>query len=232
MTRMRSVLTASTAVATWCVLSLLPMSVLAQGERANSCGPIGPPFVQTGPFDYQTDRQMVTFIEAHHFQPQVEALVGVTRDIGADLDYTLVHVPNHPRALLALIRFGEKLKWVSRPGLQFTYECYFERAIRFRPKDAMVRMIYATYLNKFSRTPDALKQLAYAADVANDDGFANYNIGLIYLDMKQYELAVAQAHKADSLGFSKPELRDRLKIAGKWRNPSPANEVADEKSKP
>ena len=231
MTRARRLLTASMAAAAWCATTLFPGHVLAQNEQWNGCGPIGPPLVTIGPYDYQADRKMVTFIEGNHFQPQVEALVGgVSGPIGAELDYMLLHIPNHPRVLLALIRYGEKLKWVSAPGLRFSYECYFDRAIRFRPEDVMVRMIYATYLNKFSRTSEALKQLAYASDVAKDDAFAHYNIGLIYMDMKQYDMALTEAHKASSLGFQRPELRDRLKAAGRWREERRADgDSAEEK---
>jgi hypothetical protein len=234
MTFARHLLTASTAAAAWCALALVPQHVLGQVAQVNACGPLGAPLVASGPYDYQTDRKMVTFIEGNHFQPQVEALVGgVSGTVGAELNFMLLHIPNHPRVLLALVRYGEKLKWVSPPGLQFPYECYFDRAIRFRPDDAMVRMIYATYLNKFSRTSDALSQLAYASNVAKDDAFAHYNVGLIYLDMKQYDLALAEAHKALSLGFPRPELRDRLKAAGKWREPATqTNEPKVEESKP
>jgi tetratricopeptide (TPR) repeat protein len=190
--------------------------------------------VTIGPYDYQTDRKMVTFIEGNHFQPQVEALVGgVSGPVGAELNFMLLHIPNHPRVLLALVRYGEKQKWVPAPGLQFSYECYFDRAIRFRPDDPMVRMIYATYLNKFSRASEALKQLAYAADVAKEDAFAHYNVGLIYLDMKQYELAAAEARKAEALGFQRPELRERLRAAGKWREEAAADGSSGvERSKP
>jgi len=211
--------------------AFFPTHVLAQSKEPNRCGAIGP--LSEGPYDYRTDRQRVTFIEGNHFQPQVEALVGgVSGPIGAELNYMLLYVPNHPRVLLALIRYGQKLKWAPAPGLRYHYECYFDRAIRFRPDDTVVRMIYATYLNKFSRTSEALSQLAYAADVAKDDAFTHYNIGLIYLDMKRYDLALAQAHKASSLGFERPELRDKLKAAGRWKEPMPAGEADSEKSKP
>jgi hypothetical protein len=207
-------------VAAASAMACLPMRASAQTQQASACGALGPPTVSIGPYDYRVDREMVKFIEGNHFQPQVEALVGgVSGYIGSDLDFVLRHVPNDPKVLLTLIRYGEKLKWTPAPGLRFSYECYFDRAIRFRPDDPMVRMIYATYLNKFSRTQEALRQLAYAGDLAKDDGFAQYNVGLIYLEMKRYDLALAQAHKAISLGFAKTALSDGLKSAGKWKDP-------------
>jgi len=231
MTRAKRLLIAAMAATAAYVAASFPTRALAQTKEANACGAIGP--LSEGPYDYRTERTRVAFIEGNHFQPQVEALVGgVSGPIGAELHYMLIYVPNHPRVLLALIRYGEKLKWVQAPGLKYSYECYFDRAIRFRPDDAIVRMIYATYLNKFSRTSEALSQLAYAAHVANDDGFAHYNVGLIYLDMKRYDLALAEAHKASALGFERPELRDKLKAAGKWQEPVPAGEADSEKSKP
>ena len=37
--------------------------------------------------------------------------------------------------------------------------------------------------------------------------------------MKNYDRALAQAHMAYGLGFARPELRDRLKAAGRWKEP-------------
>lgn len=201
------------AIASW-LLALPPASVQAQSV----CGRIGEGSVTTGPYDYRTDRKEVEFIEGNHFQPQVQALIGgVSGRIGDELNYLLTHVPNDHKALLVLMTYGEKLKWAPAPGLRYSYECYYERALRWRNDDAIAHMIYATYLNKFARTKEALEQLAYASKLPEATGFTQYNIGLIYLDMKQYELALAQAQKAQALGFERAELRDGLKAVGKWR---------------
>jgi tetratricopeptide (TPR) repeat protein len=53
---------------------------------------------------------------------------------------------------------------------------------------------------------------------AADNAFTQYNIGLIYFDLKNYEKALEQAHKAEELGFGRTELRDRLKKVGRWKN--------------
>ena len=49
--------------------------------------------------------------------------------------------------------------------------------------------------------------------------------------MKNYDKALSQAHKAYSLGFERPGLRDQLKAAGKWSEPesktsAPSGEAA------
>lgn len=215
-----------------CAIACVPIWTLAQNKQSNVCGSLALRPGESGPFDYRTDRKEVEFIEGNHFQPQVEALVrGVSGTVGDELAFMLAVVPNHHRVLVALVRYGEKLKWAPAYGLRFSYDCYFERAMRFRPNDATVRLIYATYLNKVSRTREALQQLAYAADAAGDNGFTQYNVGLIYAEMKQYDLARAQAHKAWSLGFSRTELREQLMAAGKWHDPPSRPEPAGSEPK-
>ncbi|PKO90621.1 MAG: hypothetical protein CVU16_10060 [Betaproteobacteria bacterium HGW-Betaproteobacteria-10] len=84
-------------------------------------------------------------------------------------------------------------------------------------------MIYATFLYKNSRSGEALKQADEAVAESHGEGSANlyYNIGLVYLDLKQYDKALSNAHLAYQMGFPLPGLRDRLKRAGKWSEPLP-----------
>jgi hypothetical protein len=181
----------------------------------SSCGPIENGY---GPFDYRTQRDNLKVVEQFHFTPTVESLIsGSSGAIGGDLDYTLRASPNHHRALMAMMRLGEKLKSPQPTGARYSVECWFERALRFRPDDNTARMIYATYLAKSGREQETIKQLEIATQSAGDNPFTHNNIGLIYFDIKKYESALAQAHKAYSLGFGQPTLRDRLKGVGKWK---------------
>lgn len=173
-----------------------------------------------GPFDYRSDKKQLPVVDHFHFRPQVENLVkGTTGSVGADIDYTLRAFPNHPRALMAMVRLGEKLKTEKPVGASHTVECYLQRAARFRPDDGMVSMIYATYLAKKSRGSEALKYLNQAVD--SGEGSANlfYNSGLIYFDLKDYEKSLAYAQRAYSIGYPLPGLRDKLKKIGKWKEP-------------
>ena len=175
-----------------------------------------------GPFDYRTDKPKLGIVEQFHFTPVVEALIrGSTSTLpGADLDYTLRAIPNHHRALMAVVRYGEKMKSPKPSGTGYSVECYFDRALRFRPDDKIVRMIYATFLSKNARTPEAIQQLEQAAASAADNAFSHYNIGLVYFDLKDYDKALAQAHKALALGFPRTDLRDQLRSVGKWSEPA------------
>ncbi|WP_394788759.1 ABC transporter permease [Rhodoferax sp.] len=185
----------------------------------SECGPLTNGF---GPFDYRTERSNLNIVEMAHFTPEVEALIkGNAGYLGGDLDYTLRAFPNHHRALMSVMRYGEKSKSAIPRDLRYSVECYFDRAIRFRPDDAISRMIYAMYLNKHGRNPEALRQLDIAAEGAEgkENAFTHYNLGLNYLDMKEYSKALNQAHKAYALGFIQPALKDKLKEAGKWTEP-------------
>lgn len=175
-----------------------------------------------GPYDYRSDRPKLPIVDSVHFTPPVEALIrGSTTSSGpgSDLNYTLMAFPNHHRALMSVMRYSEKLKWEPPKDLPYSVECYFERALRFRPDDLVARMIYANFLSKNKRDPEATKQLELVASMGQDNAFTYYNVGLIYFDMKNYEKSLANAHKAYGLGFRSPELRDRLKTVGKWVDP-------------
>jgi tetratricopeptide (TPR) repeat protein len=189
----------------------------------NPCGELYAPG-QYGPYDYRTDRDKLPIVLINHFTPEVEALIrGITAPTpGGDIDYTLRTIPNNHRALIAMMRLGEKEKTPQPRGSRYTVECWFERAIRFRPDDSIVRMIYSTFLNSKARLPEANAQLALATSYAQDSGITHYNIGLHYFDLKNYEDALIQAHKAMALGFTRPELRERLSAIGKWQEPTPS----------
>jgi tetratricopeptide (TPR) repeat protein len=185
------------------------------------CGPLDGGY---GPYDYRgADPYKLGLVEGTHFTAPVEALVRghSTTTAGPDLDYTLRAFPNHHRALLAVVRYGEKFKSTNPPGMRYPVECWFERALRFRRDDYIVRMIYASYLAKQDRLPDALEQLRITESEAKDNPFTYYNIGLVYFDLKQYDKALEQAHRAMALGFTRVELRDQLISVGKWQEAPP-----------
>lgn len=173
-----------------------------------------------GPFDYRTipagPRQLV---EGAHFPPKVEALKSGNRGyLGGDIDYTLRAIPNHPRALMAMARLGERTGSTQPAGANFPVECYFDRAERFARDDPMVHVLYGVYLAKASRVKEAQTQLALAEELGGDDPQVVYNLGIGYLELRQYDQAVDFAKKAETLGIRFPGLRQRLQRAGKWSN--------------
>lgn len=212
-----------------CLAFVLPLAIAlcsapaaAQTEALGSnvmgiCGPLENAY---GPFDYRTappaDRRLV---EGAHFTPSVETLQRGNRGVlGADIDYTLRAFPNHPRALYAMTRLAERTKNTKPPGALYPVECYYDRAIRFRPDDAVVRGLYAVFLIREGRNDEARVHLKVAEERGSNDSQVVYNLGLAYFDLKDFDRSLAFAKRAYSMGIPFPGLRDKLKRAGKWRD--------------
>ena len=213
----------------WLIAIFTSSPAFAQAV-GSSCGSLSSPG-QYGPYDFRTQPGTVQIVLVAHFTPVVESLIrGMTGSRpGGDIDYTLRALPNYHRALIAMMRLGEKEKTSQPTGSHYTIECWFGRAIQFRPDDAIVRMIYSTYLNSKARILEANTQLEAATGYAKDSPFTHYNIGLHYFDLKNYDMALVQAHKAMALGWPQTELRDKLQSIGKWTAPAdlPATPAAD-----
>lgn len=142
-----------------------------------------------------------------------------TSDIAADIAYTLKKFPNHYQALMTMGDYSLKVKRNPPRGGQYSVECWFDRAMRFKPDDAMVKTVYGLYLIKANRPKDAVAQLEAAVAQAGEDANVHYNLGLAYTDLKQYDAALKSAHTAYRLGFPLPGLMNRLQRAGVWREP-------------
>lgn len=173
-----------------------------------------------GPFNYQTQKHELPIIEGAHFTPEVQALVrGNSASLMGDLDYTIRAVPNHHLALMSLSRYSR------RPDFEhdafwsrgrFPVECYFERALRFAPSDANVHLVYAIHEHRAGRSKEALARYAQALKLAPRHAEAHYNLGLLYVDLKDYKNAREQAEAAYASGYPLPGLRNRLKAVGAW----------------
>lgn len=60
--------------------------------------------------------------------------------------------------------------------------------------------------------------------LAGDNFFTHYNMGFIYLGMKEYDKARSMAHGAMALWLQKPGLRAKLIALGKWQEPKQSHE--------
>lgn len=196
---------------------LLSCSITTANVQAASsyCGELG----NVHDYTNSENRTLLATVEAYHFTFDVENLrSGATGTIGADLSYTLMMFPNHHRALAALGKLSLRDKTLKPGGIKYSVGCFFERAIRFKPNDGMVRMVYGNYLLKAGQTDNAIEQLQAAVDLQPDDATINYNLGLVYVQKKDYEQAKSYAKKAYELGFPLPGLKNQLIKAGKWED--------------
>ena len=197
-----------------------PIALAQTGEKV-----CGDPFKSWfGPYDYRTaPKGALQNVETNHFTPQVEQMIrGVTThvtDMGKDVAYVLGVFPNHHRALLTMMRLGEKDKNDQPRGASLPIECWLDRAVRYARDDTVARLLYAMWLRKKGRTEDSLAQTRMAEQFAKDNPLTHYNVGMSYFELGQYEQAAAAALRARDLGLPRTELIDQLKGVNKWVEP-------------
>lgn len=208
-----------------------PCTALAQ-QPENPCGELANAF---GPFEYRPDHYKpapgdqtshafkLQLVEKAHFTAPVQRLTAgnTAARPGGDLDYTLRAFPNNHRALATVLNASKRYADASQIDLPRPFECYFERALRFAPDDTVARLLYASFLIQQKRVDDARKQIDYSATLAGDNAFTHLNVGMSYFDAGDYDNALKQAHIAAQLGYTRPDLKQRLSAIGRWSEPAP-----------
>lgn len=193
------------------------MMPLASAKEYFECGSLENSY---GPFDYRNSAfvKNLYLVESAHFTSNVETLEsGSTAAMpGHDLDYTLRAFPNHHRALNSMANYQIRFPGSVPPEASHTAECYFERALRFTPDDATVRMLRGIYYAKIGKNQKALDDYKYTLEKSPNSSQIHYNIGLLYVKLKNFKLARMHAKRAYELGFPLPGLRDQLKRSGEW----------------
>ncbi len=222
------------------IVPLLFVSRLAEAIEVPGCGRVGEGFHA----DYRLaksesnsaaaigNRRSLKTVEDAHFDARVESLMSgrSTTRPGPDLSYTLERVPNHYRALIAMMALGEREKTDRPAQTAYPLECWFRRATAIFPDENTVRMLYAQFLYKSARDREAEQQLGAASSDASDNPFTLHNIGMVYFDAKNYEQALLHAHKAYALGLTNLTLRARLESVGKWSELAAAPPIEPGKS--
>ncbi len=207
----------------------------AAAEAAGVCAPVAVPR-HYGPYDYISERSKLAIVENAHFTPDVESLRrGNTGYLGHDLSYTLNASPNHHRALLAAMRLATREKTDQPAHLSYPISCYFDRATRFRPKDTVVRGLYAKYLFDFMKQRDeALRQVDIAVQHAGDNPLTHHNTGMLYFEMGEFDKSAERAARARELGYPREDLIDKLKAINRWptADASPATSSASSPDRP
>ncbi len=168
------------------------------------------------------DAAMLNNINNNHFNSDVQNLRrGETGMIEGDLDYVLRNAPNHHRGLYVMSQYHLRERTEKFEHETYSMLCWFERAMRFAPTDAVVPMIYGIYLHKRTNMAEAERQYKHALDLAPDFAEAHYNLGLLYVDWKRFDDALTQAHEAYRLGYPLPGLREKLAATGAWKAQAP-----------
>jgi tetratricopeptide (TPR) repeat protein len=186
-------------------------SVLAQ--YVPGCGSLSNPY---GPYDYNDPvarQQNLPVVERHHFNANVQSLrSGQTGSLAHDLGYTLRAFPNHHAALDSASRYELKGGRMSDQDIKGA-ECFFKRAIAFRPDDETVRMLYANHLVKRKKNVEAREQYFKALELAPESAEVNYNAGLFFLAEGDVVRAKELATIAYQHGYPLPGLRNKIAAA-------------------
>ena len=151
----------------------------------------------------------------YHMSQNPMSLVNYQR-AAAEFDYLLRAYPNHPEVLRSVAELEFKKQRQNKQSRVPLFsdlpppECYFQRAISFRPDNAYLYGFYATYLHKLKRYDMALQNYQRAIQLDENNAEAHYNAGLCYLDVGDLDKAAYHADRAYELGYPLPGLRRKL----------------------
>lgn len=218
----------------WPFVLLLMICIFLSNQAKSDIFECGPVTNNIGPWDYADPSSSVPTgedpmgrikrVENVHFQPAMRALdlklFSIDR-LTSEFYYTLKILPNHPHALLAMSRLekmaGGKLRQmgISPDMPKVSADCFFDRAIRFRPEDKAVRMVFGIHLHQRGRYKEALREYELAESLDEQSANFYYNIGLLHADMKNWDRAYEYAVKAERGGLMLPALRGKLEKAGR-----------------
>ncbi len=200
----------------------------SESSRAltSRCGPISTKET-AGPYNYtsrdSTVRWHVRDVTKNHFlkaKRYMELPRPSSRRIHVELTYTLIRVPNHHRALYLLGEFHNRFpKEEFNPPLNLfstAPECFFDRAMRYDPNDIYIHQLKAIYYHKRKRYKQSLPVYKILIEKYPDWGELHYNLGLLYMDMKDYEKALLHAKQAYKNNYTLPGLKNKLEKKGKW----------------
>ncbi len=202
-----------------------PLAGFAQqscGSLENAFGPYdyNDPLVRQSGYGGSKGTNILDLVEGAHLRPY-ESMSHTDIVTLGSIDYTLRAIPNNPRALFLLIRLYHKLngnlpKLPRADPWPATLECYFERAMRFVPRDPIVRQLLGVHLHWNGKYQQALDAYRQATDLGLKSAELYYNIGLAHFELKQYAEARDNAHKAYDMGYPSPGLRNKLGSVGQW----------------
>lgn len=171
-----------------------------------------------GPFDYNdaSNAFELNTVNKNHFTPVVERLEAGKSSINVmdDISFTLRHFPNHHRALNSVARYELERGIPPFSDSWLSADCWFQRALQFKPSDGIVWLIYANLKARKNQNEAALEAYEQARQLLNDSPEVHYNMGLLYLKLADYDKARAHAEKAYAGQYPLQGLRRKLAEKG------------------
>ena len=169
-----------------------------------------------GPYDYTQaylHEHELFLVESAHFNNKVETLTSGAKqkyNLLGDIHYTLKAWPNHHRALNTVIKYRFLKGPYKNLGIKQP-ECYFQRALKFSPKDDVTHMLYGIYLHKIDHLDEAKAQYEKAKSLNPNNLQTLYNLGLLSLDLGDIDAAQDYADQVYKKNFPLKGLQRRIK---------------------
>jgi len=202
------------------ILLFLSLGQFAVAQDSLLCEVSDPQSTEYSDMNDPSSTAHVKMMETYHFSRDVEHLIkGLSAPLPFDIAFILNHVPNHYRALNAMAEWQLKNKFPdNRDNELLTADCYFHRAISYRPGDSYLRFVYGIYLHRAKRFADAQKVYDQAERMGVAGAELFYNRGLLELDMGNLAKASEYANRAYGMGYPLPGLRNKLTHARAEKN--------------
>lgn len=200
-------------VSGWLVVACAAMFWFGSALAVEDCGPVRAGMWGNYPVDYRKGNENAQELAINSAEER--RINGGVKDVAQ----VLLYVPNDTRALVRMRTLMEKERSGRSSASVYSMNCWFDRAVRWAPDDGAVRKLYGEFLAKRGDYAKALEQFLKMREMGDLRPTMTYNIGLMYLGMKDYVNAMKFADEAYSQGVDLPALRDRLKQAGKWVEP-------------
>jgi tetratricopeptide (TPR) repeat protein len=200
------------------LLSLVSSSSFAVDNQTCDLQSVFDP-IGFGPLDYTTakGKEKLGVVEHAHFDSNVKNLISgkSSRTPLPDLMYVLARFPNHHQALYSMSKLHRRKEAndtlrKNNDNNHYSARCYFERAKTFTPKDSVVLALYGIHMHRSLKYSAAEQQYLAALRLVPINPEVNYNLGLLYVDMKKYPQAQKQADLAYFQGFPLPGLKNKL----------------------
>jgi tetratricopeptide (TPR) repeat protein len=155
----------------------------------------------------------VAVVEQYHLPPGEQALRARNyAKAFSEFAFILNIFPNHPRALAQMLQVCEQ--WKS-PHCRS--EDLLAKAVSVNPNAAGTYVVRGTFFHRERQYPKAVESYKRALEIDSASLNAHYNLGLTYLEMKDYARANEHAQQAYALGAPFPGLRKGLERVGGWK---------------
>ena len=162
----------------------------------------------------------------NHLAPAIDLLDQgiISRRVMSELDWTLERWPNHLLAFNALIRYS------LAGGRIYEFQsaaCYFARGRNAFPDDAGIVIAEAFYWWKTGEKELAKATYDEALQIAPGSPEAHYHLGLLHVELSEFDQALEHAHAAYAGGYPLPGLRNALARRGHWQDPVQQSALSD-----